>query len=214
MTMHQGSLGTYNYIAEKWISPDFPFSTRDTWHRMGILGVIGDYILSCTQGDILEIGVGESSVYLSQLSRKYKRKIYYCDCSPGKIDNPLTVEGYLNTELGIFCKEDSDRMFATRQITPIALGFIDGDHNYAQVKKDFDNLLPLVVDNGYIFLHDTYPPREDCTSENVCGTVYKLRQEIEQNHTIDCITFVNGTAMGMGLTMCRKKPKDLPYYHE
>jgi hypothetical protein len=209
---HKGSQETYEYIS-KWISPNFFFSTNDVWHRMGILGVFGDYVLSCTQGDILEIGVGESSIYLSHLAKKYNRKIYHCDIAPDKILNPLTVDGYLNKEQGVFFTIPSDDMFKEK-LSPIALGFIDGDHNYEQVKKDFYNLLPLLVDDGYIFLHDTYPPSEDYVNENRCGTVYKLRQEIEKDNSLDCITLPRGTAMSVGITIVRKKPINRPYYNE
>lgn len=39
----------------------------------------------------------------------------------------------------------------------IDLLFIDGDHSYAGVKKDFDNYSPLVAEDGVIALHDIAP---------------------------------------------------------
>ena len=213
MEIHKGSLDTYNTIS-KWIYPTFFFSFHEKWDRMGMLGVFGDYVLSCTSGDILEIGVGESSIYLSALAKKWNRKIYYCDISPSKIINPRTVKGYLNEEHGIFFMDESDKFFKEVQISPIALAFIDGDHSYEQVKKDFLNLIPLVVDNGYIILHDIYPPSEDYIHENACGEVYKLRQQIEKDDSLDCITLTRGCAMGVGFTIVRKKPKDRPYYQQ
>jgi len=38
---------------------------------------------------------------------------------------------------------------------PIALLFIDGDHIYQEVKKDFEMWIPLVVEGGFVMLHDT-----------------------------------------------------------
>lgn len=210
---HKGSRETYDYIAN-WIAPDFFFSKKDGWHRFGILGVLGDYILSCTQGDVLEIGVGESSIYLGKVAKKYGRKIFHCDVAAGKIDNPLTIPGYLEEGIATFFRGASDDMFKQLTIGPLAIAFIDGDHNYEQVKKDFDNVLPLVVDNGFIFLHDTYPPSEDYVDENRCGTVYKLRILLEQHPHLDCFTFARGCAMGVGLTIVRKQPLDRPYYNE
>jgi len=223
---HKGSLETYEYIA-KWIAPDFFFSKNDVWHRFGMLGVFGDFVLSCTPGNILEIGTGESSIYLSHLARKYNRAIYHCDIAPSKIINPLTVAGYMTpaeerftdrkvyyTGRSTLFMGPSDDMFKELNILPIALGFIDGDHIYEQVKKDFENLVPLVVDNGYILLHDTYPPDESYVDENRCGTVYKLRQEIEKDPRFDCITLSRGCAMGVGLTIVRKKPAVREYFNE
>ena len=212
MEEHPGSRGTYNDIAN-WIAPDFFFSRSDGWARMGFLGVFADFVLYGTAGDVLEIGVGESSIYLAKVAKKYGRRIYHCEISPGKIDNPLTIPGYLEPEISVFYRQGSDKMFE-EALTPLALGFIDGDHLYPQVKKDFYNALDRLVDNGYIILHDTYPPDESYVNENRCGTVYKLRQEIEKDPGLDCITLPRGCAMGVGFTIVRKKPKQRAYYNE
>lgn len=227
MEEHKGSRETYDHIAN-WIDSEFFFSITDQWGRFGMLGVFGDYILTCTPGAILEIGVGESSIYLTALAKKHRRQIIHCDVSPSKILNPLTIRGYLSTEHTYISTQNdswsasdcllfacsSDEMFKKLAVPAIALGFIDGDHIYEQVKKDFYNLLPYVVENGWIILHDTYPPNEDYIDENHCGTVYKLRQEIEKNPDLDCITLTRGCAMDVGLTLVRKKPKARPYFND
>jgi len=38
---------------------------------------------------------------------------------------------------------------------PIRLLFIDGNHNYEYVRRDFDNFVPHVVRGGWVALHDT-----------------------------------------------------------
>ncbi len=226
--VHNESQETYDFIAD-WIDPKFFFSKKDVWHRFGMLGVFGDFVLSCTQGDVAEIGVGESSIYLSHVSRKYGRKFYTCDIAPGKVVNPSTVDGYLTPKAQFLilkegqCYDDaqhclyvgpSDSFFKDVPLTPLALVFIDGDHNYAQVKIDFLNAVSRVVDNGYIILHDTYPPSPEYTNENRCGTVYRLRQEIERDPRFDCITLPVGCAISVGLTIVRKKSDllNLPEY--
>lgn len=224
---HKSSRETRDYIAD-WIHPNFFFSKNDIWHRMGILGVFGDYVLSCTPGDIAEIGCGESSIYLSHLARKYDRTIYHCDIAPDKIINPISVAGYM-TEIGHtvssaspsfsvgksrFFMGPSDEMFDHFPIKGnLAISFIDGDHNYAQAKKDFENLFQRTVDNGYICLHDTYPPDPSYLPDNRCGDVYKLRQELEKDPRVDGITLPTGTAMGVGFTIVRKKPLTSEFYH-
>ena len=210
--IHQGSLETYQYISD-WIHPDFPFSRRDGWDRFGILGVLGDFIIPCTYGDILEIGIGESTVYFVKLAQKYNRKVYHCDVQQSVFENAKTVEGYFGNNSILFIGS-SDRLFNEITLTPIALGFIDGDHTYEQAKKDFYNLLPYVVDDGYILLHDTYPTDESYLSENRCGEVYKLRQEIEKDKRFDCLTIPRGVAMDVGFSIVRKKPPQLSYYNE
>jgi hypothetical protein len=220
---HPGSVDTHGKIAN-WIAPDFFFSKTDLWDRMGFLGVFADYVLSCTKGDVLEIGVGESSIYLSHVARKYKRRIYHCDASPGKIINPLTIPGYVTVEAvdpagqrsikvedSYFFMDTSDELFKM-DIPPLALSFIDGDHNFEQAKKDFLNCLSLTVNDGYIILHDTSPPSEEYIHENACGDVYRLRQMIERIDYLDCLTLPVGTAIGVGLTIVRKRFKDGPHY--
>lgn len=225
MEIHQESLETYKFISD-WIDPKFPYSRKDVWHRMGMVGVFADFVCSCTAGAILEIGVGESSIYLTQVSKKYDRKIIHCDVAPGKILNPLTVPGYLSEDNAVITKEsmngkdsrctifigDSDDLFKYVKIPDLALSFIDGDHNYSQVKKDFYNAFNCTVENGYILLHDTYPPDETYLGDSRCGTVYQLRQELAGFPWLDMITLPRGTAMGVGLTIIRKKPAHVPEY--
>lgn len=225
--VHKGSLETYKLIADAYIHSQFPYSLTDVWHRMGFLGPFGHYVLSSMEGHILEIGAGESSVYLAQLARIFGRKIIHCDLQGSVLLNALTVKGYFCEDTAVLtCGQKpfdtehksllyigpSDNLFQDILLPPLALAFIDGDHSYEQVKKDFYNVLPYVVDNGFILLHDTYPRNEEWTTATTCGTVYKLRQELEMDTTLDCITLVRGTAMDFGLTIVRKKPKNLPYY--
>jgi hypothetical protein len=202
--IHKPSEDTYNFISQ-WIAPDFFFSITDVWHRMGFLGVFGDYVLSHLQGDILEIGVGESSIYLSALARKYNRRIHYCDIEHSKIINPLTIAGYLAPERGIFFKCSSDEMFRSNNISPIAIAFIDGWHSYEQVKKDFYNTLQYLVPGGFILLHDTCPPSQEYINENKCGDVYLFREELEKDEAFDILSLPKGTAMGVGLSIVRKR---------
>lgn len=228
MEPHKPSQDTYDFIAD-WIAPNFPYSKKDVWHRMGFVGVFADYVCSCMPGGILEIGTGESSIYLTLVAKKYDRPIIYCDIEYGKLINPMSIKGYLDDDVEFIDDKvtitemvPQKRAFATRcasddlfkklKIPPLALAFIDGDHNYEQVRKDFYNVVPYIVDDGYILLHDVYPIDENWLPDNVCGTVYKLRQEIEKDPAFQCLTLTKGTAMGVGLEIVRKKPKDLPYY--
>lgn len=209
--IHQGSKETYDFIAQ-WCNTPFPFSKNDEWNRYALPSVLGHlFLLGLPDAHILEIGVGESSLYLSELARRLKRTVYLCDVAPSKIDNPLTVDGYL-LQSGYFFYGESDLFFKNVEFLPIGIAFIDGDHNYEQVKKDFDNTWKILVENGVIFLHDTYPPDEAMTSEHRCGTVYKLRQELEKRDDLDCFTFTKIAGVDVGITMVRKKPLNRPFY--
>lgn len=225
---HPGSVETYEFIAD-WIAPELAYSRKDVWHRFGFLGVFSDYVLASMQGAVLEIGVGESSIYLGRSASKYGRRIYHCDIAPSKITNPMTVPGYIAEDLTYFEERDptpdsfqravafagpSDELFKRVPIEPLALAFIDGDHNFAQAHKDFFNCWALLKEDGFILLHDTYPPSKDYVDENRCGDVYRLRQQLEHWSACDCLTLTQGAAMGVGLSIVRKKPRAREYFQE
>lgn len=57
----------------------------------------------------------------------------------------------------------SDEFFATNKDT-FDIFFLDGLHHKEQIKKDFDNALACLSDNGFIVIHDVLP-------ENEAGTI-------------------------------------------
>lgn len=208
---HPGSRDMFNTIAD-WEPGPLVVSKSLGWGRFGILGILGGFVLSFTKGEILEIGMGESTIILTELAKRHNRECYNCDISHGDITNMATIPGIYHERGNIF-QGSSDDFFKQVEFPLIALAFIDGDHIYEQVKKDFWNAYNLVVDNGYIFLHDTYPPNDEYLNPWRCGTVYKLRQELEERNDLDVFTFTDG-AMEVGFTMIRKHPKNLPYYQK
>lgn len=227
--IHRGSLETYQKITD-WGGEELPFSKYLRWDRMGLLAVLADFYLNYSKGGIIEIGAGESTVYFSHLAKKYNRQAYFCDIQQSIYVNALTVDGYFKDDY-VFLKEgqpieayhnkrnviytgSSDSFF--RDLAPfpfIGVALIDGGHMYEQVKKDFWNVFPLIEETGAIFLHDTYPPNEDYLDENLCGTGYKLRQELEKDPRLDTFCFIR-SAIDVGLLMVRKKAENLPYFRQ
>jgi predicted O-methyltransferase YrrM len=55
--------------------------------------------------------------------------------------------------------------------------FIDGDHTYEGVKKDFEMYSPLVRDGGIIAFHDIVPGPHECV-----GGVPKFWREVKSNY--------------------------------
>ena len=181
-------------LYEQVIAGDFK------WERWGLLSVLSDYVLYYTQGDIVEIGCGESSIHLSKLAEKYNRKCFHCEYSVSGVENMKNTKGYFGKNSEVYTGK-SDDFFKEVNLPQIALGFIDGDHTYEQVKKDYQNLNKYIVKGGYIFLHDTYPPTKEWTVPEKCGTVYKLREELET--WANMFTF-SRSAFDVGLTMIKK----------
>jgi len=110
--------------------------------------------------------------------------------------------------------EEFIKEFKEFKETP-AIVFIDGEHIYETVKMETDFFLPLLADEGVMFLHDTFPHSEYLLEkdpkEQKAGDVYALRQDLERNPDIDVFTWPY-TALGAGLTMVMKHKKDRPYW--
>lgn len=74
------------------------------------------------------------------------------------------------------------------------LGFIDGLHTKEQVKRDFENLLKYLSDDGFIVIHDVLPENEKGTrvprkTKQWWGDVYKWAMHLHSNHSISFKTF-------------------------
>jgi len=210
-SVHPGSKELYERIGD-WHKFPIPFSKEFGWNRWGLMGVLADFVLHYTQGEIIEVGIGESSLYFTRLARKYKRKVFHVDVQRTDYENLFTVPDFFDNSNTMYVGT-SDQFFSDIKFPPIALGFIDGDHMYEQVEKDFNNLFNLLVDNGYIFFHDLHPPDEANTVETRSGDGYIFRKELELRSDLDIITFPT-SAWNAGLTIVRKIPRDAPSYQE
>ena len=65
--------------------------------------------------------------------------------------------------------------------------FIDGLHHADQVKRDFENSLRYLSDNGYIVIHDVLPENESGTivpreTKQWWGDVYKWAMTVSQEY--------------------------------
>ena len=86
---------------------------------------------------------------------------YVVDACNG-IGGPNDIENedsfYRKLYVPRFIKETSEKAFYdffVRQGIKIDALFIDGDHSYEGVKKDFDLYSTIISENGVIFIHDT-----------------------------------------------------------
>lgn len=85
--------------------------------------------------------------------------------------------------------------------------FIDADHSHQSSMKDFDNVFPYVNDDGFIFLHDTYPIHESYLDPNKCGDSYKTAWYIRQNYADKCEILT--IPVQPGLSIVRKSKSQL-----
>ncbi len=83
-----------------------------------------------------------------------------------------------------------------RHIHTFGLVFIDGLHHADQVKKDFENALSVLDDNGFIVMHDCNPHTEQTTciprgrQREWTGDVYKFASTLGEYDGIDFVTSI------------------------
>jgi glycosyltransferase involved in cell wall biosynthesis len=90
----------------------------------------------------------------------------------------------------------------------IDMAFIDADHAYNSVLKDFNNILKLLSDDGIIFIHDTDPENNMLFSKGYCGDSYKIVPLFENRDDINIITLPMTEA---GLSIVMKKNSSRTY---
>ncbi len=120
-----------------------------------------------------------------------------------------------------FIKETSENAFYdffVRQNIKIDLLFIDGDHSYEGVKKDFELYSTILSDNGIIIIHDTDSEYEKTliVSEDSKKDHYrfdgpsKFIKELEKNNDYNLINLFNfhifsTKPTSSGITIINKK---------
>lgn len=170
-----------------------------------IIKRLGSTILKYVDGCIIEIGIGRSTPIFIEFATEFKRDLYCFDmlekkCIWAKNHGCKAIFGESPENL----KQFPD--------IPVAMGLIDGDHHYEVVIQEVDFFLTKLSAGGILFLHDTYPP-ERWLSEDECGDVYRVRQELETRKNIQIFTWPY-TAIDCGLTMIMNKELNRPYYRE
>jgi hypothetical protein len=91
----------------------------------------------------------------------------------------------------------------------IDMAFIDACHESDVVIKDFRGIFPFVVDNGLIFLHDTYPNNPKYLDKKACSDCWKtplILKEYYSPREIELVTL----PIQPGLTIVRKLPRKDP----
>jgi len=171
-----------------------------------IIKRLGDVILRNAEGCIFEIGLGKSTPIFLKFAEDFKRDLYCFDMKLRKTD-------WAEKHGAIAFLGESVSFFDQFPDVPVAMGLIDGDHRYKVAIQEINFFLPKLSPGGIIFMHDTYPPREEWARENGrhCGDVYKIRQELEIRNNVQVLTWPY-TAADCGLTMVMKKEPNRPYY--
>jgi len=110
------------------------------------------------------------------------------------VDPNVTVSDLNNSAHNGIHIMTSDEYFNEDYINIYDLIFIDGLHHADQVKRDFENSLRCLSDNGYIVIHDVLPENESGTivpreTKQWWGDVYKFVMGLSNYDGIRFITF-------------------------
>ena len=87
----------------------------------------------------------------------------------------------------LFFKDVAQETHPCRQFDCI---FIDADHSYEGVKKDYDNALKHIKNGGYIIFHDI--------NSSSCPGVMKIWEEASKQQQVEA-TFIHGNNCGIGI---------------
>lgn len=92
---------------------------------------------------------------------------------------------------------------------PIEMAFIDADHKAEVAFQDFEDLYPHVIENGLIFLHDTFPCEEKWADPIFSGDSWKVPYMIKEKYSQECDVLT--IPVQPGLTIVRKYTKPLEH---
>lgn len=174
--------GANRHVVAEARSLDVDLSPAETIHglinpREGLLL----YVLArraAQLGDIVEIGayLGRSTWYLARGLEDGGSPHRLISIDPHLVDGQ--EESYRDAlrRTGIADRVDVRVGYSHEQVASVAAGlgmlWIDGDHEYAAARRDFDEWFPLLADGGWFAMHDAvagWPGTVQLARELVAG---------------------------------------------
>lgn len=105
----------------------------------------------------------------------------------------------------------TDEYFASLTTEQFDMVFVDADHSHQQSLKDFLAVVPRVIEDGFIFLHDTYPCQPRLFAPDKCSDCWLTPLFIKRNfiENFEVVTL----PFNVGLTIVKKidRTKQLAY---
>lgn len=105
-----------------------------------------------------------------------------------------------NKKIGEFYQMTTDDFFKKFKDT-VDIIFIDGNHKYESVVKDFENSLKILNKYGIILLHDTDPSDKNLLNPLYCNDCHKIVDYISNNHPELNIITLPLTIAGLSIAM-------------
>lgn len=114
------------------------------------------------------------------------------------------------SKIGEFYTMSTDNFFKFFNDT-MDIIFIDADHKYESVVKDFENSLKILNKNGIILLHDTDPQEKYLLAPEYCNDCYKIVDYIQQNHPELSIVTIPLTIAGLSIVMRKNESRTVGF---
>lgn len=151
--------------------------------------LISELVKQLNCNTYLELGVYDG-ITLSKVSKHVNRII------------SVDIKDLRKEKVGEFHMKTTDQFFIDFN-EMVDVVFIDADHNFESVKKDFKNSLNILNEFGMIILHDTDPIEPMYLDSGYCGDSYKMDGWIRENYTdLDIMTL---PLTESGLSLVKRK---------
>jgi hypothetical protein len=126
-------------------------------------------VLNSPSGDVVEVGSasGGTTIMLMAAAEEVGKMVYSIDPYPGNIVATFYSESYLKALKGAFKRNilsgaykniiqyNEDTKICIDKIPDgLSVVFIDGCHEFSNVKDEINLLLPKIVTKGFLFIHD------------------------------------------------------------
>ncbi len=176
------------YILEKRRLDEIEF--REKFKLEPHTYLIDKLLKGCKYKKYLELGVFDG-VAFNYINKNNKLKLAKC----------VDMNRMHTISDKYFCNMTTDEFFLKND-KRFDLIFIDADHRFEQVVKDFQNSLNILEKGGTIILHDTDPSSKELFADVYCSNSYKMNQYLDEKNDFQYITLPIGNC---GLTIVRRK---------
>ena len=143
----------------------------------------------------------------------FNRMIPYAEKLIGVDMNPAAGGFMQQSDKAQFFNGTTQEFAKELQKNPLKIDllFIDADHAKDAVLQDFHDFFPFVAPHGLILFHDTHPKDEWMMQRALCDTAYQAIEELAKNTSeYELMTI----PINPGLTLCRKRKKQLSWHEE
>jgi len=161
----------------------------------------GDFLAALAQflkpWRYLELGVADGATFAKVIPHVLTFSIGV-DLNPGPGAFAATSDG----KSGIF-RRDTVAFMEEQPPQSFDLIFLDSSHEYKATIGEIREIERVIVQNGVLAMHDTYPPSKEQERQGYCGDVWRVAERLIDWQGWECMTL----AAQYGITLARRLPE-------